>query len=219
MSAAPQLHETVASEYATKRAKPTERTHLKMVAPLRAERASRGVFAIIVTALLGFGLIAMLVINTSLAQGAFVVTELQRELQVATEQEQALAEEIAAVSGPVALEQAARGLGMVPNASPAFVDVEAGRVLGRPKATGGNGQLQVPKLATPADATAAEAVDNASVGTDLPVAPGANYDPAASDAVKGKNKKPTTGWDEPIILDATSDPVAEIAPMEATLVE
>jgi hypothetical protein len=40
----------------------------------------------------------------------------------------------------------------------------------------------IPVLATPADATASEAVDNISVGTDLPIAPGENYDPAAADA-------------------------------------
>ena len=39
-----------------------------------------------------------------------------------------------------------------------------------------------PRLLTPADATATEAVDNASVGTDLPIAPGVNYDPAAAAA-------------------------------------
>ena len=220
MSAAPQLHESTTTEYATKRAKRSTREHLKVVAPLRPDRASRGVFAIIVTGLLALGLIGMLVINTSLAQGAFVVTELQRDLQVAVEKEQALAEEIAALAGPVALEQSARSLGMVPNASPAFVDVDAGRILGRPKATAGNTQTKVPKLATPADATAAEAVDNASVGADLPVAPGENYDPAAADA-KGK-KKNNGGWEEPVIVDSASqvsDASKEPAAMEATVVE
>jgi hypothetical protein len=220
MSAAPQLHESTTTEYATKRAKRSTREHLKVVAPLRPDRASRGVFAIIVTGLLALGLIGMLVINTSLAQGAFVVTELQRDLQVAVEKEQALAEEIAALAGPVALEQSARSLGMVPNASPAFVDVDAGRILGRPKATAGNAQTKVPKLATPADATAAEAVDNASVGADLPVAPGENYDPATADA-KGK-KKNNGGWEEPVIVDSASqasDASKEPAAMEATVVE
>lgn len=219
MSAAPQLQEAIATEYATKRVKRHDRPHLKMVLPLRADRAGRGVFAIVVTGLLALGLIGMLVINTSLAQGAFVVTELQRDLQLATEQEQALAEEIAALGGPVALEQSARSLGMIPNGNPAFVDVAAGRILGKPKATAGSGQTRVPRLATPADATAAEAVDNASVGTDLPIAPGENYDPATADAA-GKKEKKNVGWDEPIILDSSSQPpVTEMAPMEATLVE
>jgi hypothetical protein len=219
MSAAPQLTEPIVSEYATKRVKRAARPQLKIVAPLRADRASRGAFAIIVTAILALGLLGMLVINTSLAQGAFVVTELQRDLQIATEQEQALAEEIAALGGPVALEQAARSLGMVPNGSPAFVDVDGGRILGKPKATAGKAQTKVPKLLTPADATAAEAVDNASVGTDLPVAPGENYDPAAADTAGKKGKQPN-GWAEPIILDKASKPVdTEPAPMEATLVE
>jgi hypothetical protein len=219
MSAAPQLHEPSVSEYTTTRGKRHSRPQLKVVAPLRAERASRGVFAIVITALLGLGLVGMLVINTTLAQGAFVVTELQGDLKVAKEQEQALTEDIAALSGPVALEQAARALGMVPNASPAFVDVEAGSILGKPKATPGASGATVPRLATPADATAAEAVDNASVGVDLPIAPGENYDPAAADAANAGQQDPAGGWDEPIILDSSSEPVSQIAPMEATLVE
>jgi hypothetical protein len=59
--------------------------------------------------------------------------------------------------------------------------VTTGQVLGKPKAAGGS-TSSVPRLLTPADATAAEAVDNASVGTDLPIAPGPDYDPAAADA-------------------------------------
>ena len=70
---------------------------------------------------------------------------------------------------------------MVPSENPVFLDVTTGRVLGKPKAAGG-ATSSVPRLLTPADATAAEAVDNASVGTDLPIAPGADYDPAAADA-------------------------------------
>jgi membrane protein involved in colicin uptake len=70
---------------------------------------------------------------------------------------------------------------MVPSENPVFLDVTTGEVLGKPKAAGG-ATSSVPRLLTPADATVAEAVDNASVGTDLPIAPGPDYDPAAVDA-------------------------------------
>ena len=171
------------TEYATRgaRALRNARPHLRMVSPLRPERASRGVFALVVTGLLVAGMIVILVINTSLAQGAFTVSELQAEQATLTQQEQALSEAVAAAAAPESLEQQARALGMVPSENPVFLSVPSGRILGKPKPAGG-ATSSIPRLLTPADATVTEAVDNASVGTDLPVAPGPGYDPAAADA-------------------------------------
>lgn len=171
------------TEYATRGARGLRATrpHLRMVSPLRPERASRGVFALVVTGLLGVGMVLILVINTSLAQGAFTISELQAQQSTLTQQEQTLAEAVAAAAAPESLEEQARALGMVPSENPVFLDVTTGQVLGKPKAAGG-ATSSVPRLLTPADATAAEAVDNASVGTDLPIAPGPDYDPAAADA-------------------------------------
>lgn len=168
------------TEYATRGAR-SARPHLRMVSPLRPERASRGVFALVVTGLLVVGMVLILVINTSLAQGAFTISELQAQQSTLTQQEQTLAEAVAAAAAPESLEAQARALGMVPTENPVFLDVTTGAVLGKPKAAGG-ATSSVPRLLTPADATATEAVDNASVGTDLPIAPGADYDPAAADA-------------------------------------
>ena len=169
------------TEYATRgaRAHRSARPHLRMVAPLRPERASRGVFALVVTGLLGVGMVLILVINTSLAQGAFTVRELTAERAVLSQQEQTLAEEVAAAAAPEALEQQARAMGMVPTETPVFLKVPSGKVLGTPRAAEG-ARTSVPRLLTPADATAAEAVDNGAA--DLPVSPGADYDPAAMDA-------------------------------------
>lgn len=171
------------TEYATRGARGmrSARPHLRMVSPLRPERASRGLFALVVTGLLGIGMVLILVINTSLAQGAFTISELQAQQSTLTQQEQTLAEAVAAAAAPESLEERARALGMVPSENPVFLDVTTGQVLGQPKAAGG-ATSSVPRLLTPADATAAEAVDNASVGTDLPIAPGPDYDPAAADA-------------------------------------
>ena len=108
-----------------------------MVSPLRPERASRGVFALVVTGLLGVGMVLILVINTSLAQGAFTVSELQAQQSTLTQQEQTLAEAVAAAAAPETLEQQARALGMVPSENPVFLDVTSGTVLGKPKAAGG----------------------------------------------------------------------------------
>lgn len=169
-----------ATEYATRGARRSARPHLRMVMPLRPERASRGVFLLLVAGTLVVGMIAMLVINTSLAQGAFTVSELEARQAALTQQEQALSQSVAAAAAPDLLEQRARALGMVPSQTPVFIRVPSGKVVGKPKAAPG-GTGVTPKLLTPADATAGEAVDSAA-GTDLPVAPGADYDPAAADA-------------------------------------
>lgn len=171
------------TEYATRGAKGlrSSRPHLRMVSPLRAERASRGVFALVVTGMLIAGMVVILVINTSLAQGAFTVSELQTQRATLTQQEQALSEDVAAAAAPESLEQRARALGMVPSQTPVFLTLPSGKIVGKAKAAPG-GSASEPRLLTPADATATEAVDNASVGTDLPIAPGVNYDPAAADA-------------------------------------
>lgn len=158
------------------------RPQLRLVSPLRPERASRGVFALIVTGLLGLGLVAMLLINTQLAQGAFVVSDLSQQLKQLQEQEAVLNEEVAAVAAPSALSSRARGLGMIPSETPVFLRVPDGEVLGTPKATKVPQGAAAPSIAMPADATATEAVDNASVGTDIPMALPPNYDPAAADA-------------------------------------
>ncbi len=181
--AAPEIRISEGTEYATRGARGlrASRPHLRMVSPLRPERASRGVFALVVTGLLVVGMVVILVINTSLAQGAFTISELQAERAALTQQEQTLSEVVAAAGAPEALEQQARSLGMVPSENPVFLRLPGGKVLGKPKAAGGATSI-TPRLLTPADATAAEAVDNASVGTDLPIAPGPDYDPAAADA-------------------------------------
>ena len=176
-----------AREYATRGARRSARPNLRMVSPLRPERASRGVFALVVVGMLILGMIVILVINTSLAQGAFTLTELQTRQAALTQQEQALSQSVAAYSAPDNLEKIARAMGMVPSQSPVFLKLPHGRIVGNPKPAPG-GTSTAPRLLTPADATATEAVDNASVGTDLPIAPGPNYDPAAADAAAAQAK-------------------------------
>lgn len=169
------------TEYATRgaRGRKSARRHLKVVSPLRAERASRGVFALIVLGVLAVGMIAILLVNTSLAQGAFTISALKAEQSSLVQQEQALLESVAALAAPESLETRARELGMVPSENPVFLDVATGEVMGKPKPAAGE-RSTMPRLLTPADATAAEAVDSELAG--LPAAADPNLDPAAVDA-------------------------------------
>ena len=138
------------TEFATARVSRRARAHLTLVAPLSPDRASRGTFVLIITGILALALLAMLVINTSLAQGSFTVQALRGELQGLQEQEQALLEEVAAASAPIALEYRARELGMVPSTTPVFISVPEGRVLGKPRpAPGTTSQSSVRIAATP----------------------------------------------------------------------
>ncbi len=187
------LANTDATEYATRgaHARGHSRPNLRLVSPLRAERASRGVFILFVTGVLGIGLVAMLVINTALAQGAFTLSELQQEQAALSEQEAALTQVVEAASTPGALESQARALGMVPSQNPVFLRLPDGAILGNPKPAPGRlvtyPKAAKPVIETPANATALEAVSGGAVGTDLPIAPGVNYDPAAADAAKSAN--------------------------------
>ena len=163
-----------ATEYATRGAKArADRPHLRLVSPLRVEKASRGVFAVVVLGLLSLGMVGMLLINTQLAQGAFTIADLQAQQRVLAEQEAMLSEQVAAAAAPEALESAARGLGMVPSERPVFLTVPDGKVLGKPK--------PARAAATPADATVAEDASAPRDGDVLPAPLPADYDPAAAD--------------------------------------
>jgi hypothetical protein len=179
------------TEYATRgaAARNEDRPNLKLVSPLRPVKASRGTFAIVVGVLLVFGLGAMLVINTQLAQGSFAMSSLKSQLNTLTEQEAVLSEQVSSAAAPESLANKAHGLGMVPSKNPVFLSVPDGTVLGKPRAAVGDG---VP-VNMNANATSSEAVDNGALGE--PAVPGPKYDPAAADAAAAKSKGAKTGED------------------------
>jgi hypothetical protein len=122
------------TEYATRgaRARKGQTPALRIVAPPRAERASRGMFALIIIALLAAGFLTNLLINTSMAQGAFRIGDLQQEEAKQMEAQSVLREQVAALAAPTLLESKARALGMVPTDSPVFLSVPDGKVIGQP---------------------------------------------------------------------------------------
>ncbi len=212
-------HDIPGTEYATKgaHARAHARPQLRLVAPLRPEVASRGVFALIVGGLLVAGLLAMLLINTSLAQGAFVVSELRAEQAGLLEQADQLSQEVSAMAAPESLEAQARRLGMVPSQSPAFLSLADGSILGKPKATDVPAGAAIPGVATPADATAAEGIDSGLADRPAPLP--ADYDPAAADAAAaakpGKKAKGEEAlWVEvPVDVTGTSDADLSLEPV------
>lgn len=97
-----------------------------------ASRPSRAPFVLLVIALLGGGLVSLLLLNTILAQGSFTLHEVQKRNAALAQQEQALERDVALQDSPEVLAKKARALGMVPSGDPAFLDTRNGRVYGHP---------------------------------------------------------------------------------------
>ena len=83
-------------------------------------------FGIFLGAIFTLGLLALLVINTALAQDAFVLKDLKQQAQILTDQREAILREVAQKSSPDRLAQNAAELGMVASTNPRFLDMSAG---------------------------------------------------------------------------------------------
>lgn len=88
-----------------------------------AQQASRKYFAIFVTTVSTLGFLALLGINTLLAQDAFTLSELKLEAKQVADQRDAINRQIDLRSAPDALAKAATALGMKPSESPIFLNL------------------------------------------------------------------------------------------------
>lgn len=88
-------------------------------------QANRKFFAVFVSAVGATGLLLLLIINTLLAQDAFVLTHLKLEAKMVSDQREAIARQIDAQSSPEALARSAAALGMKPSESPVFLNLDA----------------------------------------------------------------------------------------------
>ena len=104
----------------------TAEVALKLVPePSVGKQADRRFFAIFVSIVGVLGLLLLLLINTLLAQDAFKLSELKAEAKLVSDQREAIAREIDAISSPEALAQKAAELGMKPSKVPNFLDLNA----------------------------------------------------------------------------------------------
>jgi len=171
------------TEYATGAAGRKHRgelPHLRLVAPLRPERASRGLFAVLITGILALGLVVMLVINTSVAQTAFTVSELQSQQRELARTEAALTEALAAAAAPPILEAKARALGMVPSNRPVFLTIPSGQVKGKARPAQGD-RTRTQNVATSMTATLLDPVTTAEAQVASPI--------VAEDAQAGQRRQ------------------------------
>ena len=177
------------TEYATKGVRRNTRENLRLVAPLRVSKASRGLFVIVLTSILGVGLFGMLLINTTLAQGAFTVSELRSTQTQLSRTEATLTESVAALTVPTVLEASARELGMVPSPTPAFIKIPSGKVLGKARPAPGA------RIAKPAEITLGGLAELPS-SANLPVAFGESVDLATPDS-----QGATGEWSDPRLVN------------------
>jgi hypothetical protein len=108
-----------------------ERARLALV-PVRVTRAPRMPFAVLVFAVLGAGVVGLLMFNTHMQQGSFYATRLQARADTLTAREQSLQRQLDHLRDPQGLAVAGKRLGMVAPGVPAFVDLGSGKVVGTP---------------------------------------------------------------------------------------
>lgn len=88
-----------------------------------AQQASRKYFATFVTVISVAGFLALLGINTLLAQDAFTLSNLKIEAKMIADQRDAINRQIDSNSAPDALASKAEALGMKPSESPIFLNL------------------------------------------------------------------------------------------------
>ncbi|MGB9372774.1 MAG: hypothetical protein WCA82_01295 [Jiangellales bacterium] len=98
--------------------------------PTPGRRAPRAAFVTVVMLVLGTGLVGLLLMTTGMQQRAFALFEMQGQVADLREQRQTLTAELAEREAPGALAKAATLAGMVPNDTPAFLDLESATILG-----------------------------------------------------------------------------------------
>ena len=97
---------------------------LKLVPDISSgARATQKYFATFLTSVTLVGLLALLGINTLLAQDAFKLSNLKLQSKALADQREAVARQMDAISSPAALALAASGLGMKPSDSPVFLNL------------------------------------------------------------------------------------------------
>jgi hypothetical protein len=104
-----------------------------VAAPVAApHRTGLGAFMGLLVGVLASGLFGLLLLNTTLGEGSFRIKAMQNAVSQLSDQSQQLQQQVALAESPIALQQRASALGMVPSGSPVFLRLTDGRVLGVP---------------------------------------------------------------------------------------
>jgi hypothetical protein len=112
---------------------------VRLVPAAARQAAARGVasaprmpFVLLVLALLGGGLVCLLVINTTLGATSFEIDRLQQNASNEALQESLLQQQVATDESPARIEREACALGMRPEERPVFLDLRTHRIDAQP---------------------------------------------------------------------------------------
>jgi hypothetical protein len=102
----------------------SSRALLKIVPPATdGAQETHKYFAKFLTVIASLGFLALLGINTLLAQDAFVLSELKYESKMIADQREAISRKMESYSSPQALANQAAALGMKPSENPTFLNI------------------------------------------------------------------------------------------------
>lgn len=148
------------------------------VVPAAIQRTGNGVFAVLCMTLLAGGLVALLMMNTALAQSTFSLRDLTAQSGVLTDQQEQLTQSIDDLRSPRNLAAKAQAMGMVPAQSMAFIKLSDGSIVGVAAPAAANQRLNVvttpaapPPAPAPAPTPAAPATPAAQPAPAAPAAP------------------------------------------------
>ena len=112
----------------TRVAQKSTRAALRIVADAsEGKQATSRSYALFITAIGVLFLLALLFINTLLAQDAFELSKLQADLKLSSDQYEAITREIERISSPAMLSEEAQKLGMKPSLTPTFLNLDVPR--------------------------------------------------------------------------------------------
>ena len=107
----------------------TAKAVLRLVPELESgKQASNKGFVITISSIFISGLLALLIINTALAQDAFKLQQLKQHATVLTDQREAILRQLAEKASPENLAANATKLGMVASVNPRFLDLSVTEV-------------------------------------------------------------------------------------------
>ena len=186
------------------------------VIPTRITHSGNGAFATLCIVLLTAGLIALLLLNTALAQGSLVLGGLQRESARLSDTASNLQEEIDRSSASGALARSAAALGMVRMNQRGYIDLAKGTVSGAPEPATKNNAFPIVTSPTPPTVTAKvkkllDAATKAAKATSVAATPGAAT-PTTPAATPTGQPAPTLGAGATAPSAGPSAPTPQSAP-------
>ena len=113
-------------------ARPQPKRGLRLVAPV-ANRARRMPFVVVLLAIIGSGLVGLILISTAMQAQTFELAKLTTEARQLETTQEALQREVSELESPENLGPLAMALGMVPSQTPVYLQLSDGTVKGSPK--------------------------------------------------------------------------------------